>query len=69
MFVIDIPRCQNPNTFSSNMLYSLSIMYKMKLPMIIVFNKSDLCKENKCDEWITDFDSLQVRINNKINNK
>jgi hypothetical protein len=44
------------------MLYSLSIMYKMKLPMIIVFNKKDLCIENKCNEWILDFESLQVRI-------
>jgi hypothetical protein len=43
------------------MLYSLSIMYKMKLPMIIVFNKNDLCTENKCNEWISDFETLQVK--------
>ncbi len=42
------------------MLYSLSIMYKMKLPMILVFNKKDLCEDNKCFEWIYDFETLQV---------
>ena len=59
IYIIDIPRCNNPNTFSSNMLYALSIMYKMKLPLIIAFNKLDLAKENKVIEWMQDYQSLQ----------
>ena len=59
IYIIDIPRCSNPNTFSSNMLYALSIMYKMKLPLIIAFNKLDLAKENKVIEWMQDYQSLQ----------
>lgn len=60
IYIVDIPRCQNPNTFSSNMLYALSIMYKMKLPLILAFNKKDVVSEEQCFEWINDYESLQV---------
>ena len=60
IYIVDIPRCQNPNTFSSNMLYALSIMYKMKLPLILAFNKKDVVGEEQCFEWINDYESLQV---------
>jgi GTPase SAR1 family protein len=62
VYIVDIPRCQNPNTFASNMLYALSIMYKMKLPLILAFNKKDVVKEDQCLEWINDFEALQVGI-------
>ena len=65
IYIIDIPRCNNPNTFSSNMLYALSIMYKMKLPLIIAFNKVDIAKENKVIEWLQDFQSLQDALRKK----
>jgi GTPase SAR1 family protein len=64
IYIVDIPRCQNPNTFASNMLYALSIMYKMKLPMLIVFNKKDAVSEEQCFEWISDFEAFQVQSNN-----
>jgi GTPase SAR1 family protein len=62
IYIIDIPRCNNPNTFSSNMLYALSIMYKMKLPLLIAFNKLDLAKENKVIEWMQNYQSLQSAL-------
>ena len=65
IYIIDIPRCNNPNTFSSNMLYALSIMYKMKLPLLIVFNKLDIAKENKVIEWMQDYLSLQEALKKK----
>ena len=63
IYIIDIPRCNNPNTFASNMLYALSIMYKMRLPLIVVFNKKDIEKENKVFEWVKDYESLQNALN------
>ena len=42
VYVIDTTRCTNPNSFMSNMLYACSIYYKTKLPMLIVFNKTDV---------------------------
>ena len=66
IYIVDIPRCNNPNTFSSNMLYALSIMYKMKLPLILVFNKLDLVKENKVIEWLQDFQSLQDALKKRM---
>jgi GTPase SAR1 family protein len=64
IYLVDIPRCSNPNTFASNMLYALSIMYKMKLPLLIVFNKKDIVSETQCFEWISDYDAFQVLFSN-----
>ena len=60
IYVVDIPRCKNPNTFVSNMLYAISIMYKMRLPLVIAFNKKDIEKEDTVFEWIKDYESLQI---------
>ena len=65
IYIIDIPRCNNPNTFSSNMLYALSIMYKMKLPLLIAFNKADIDKDSKVIEWMNDYESLQSVLKKK----
>ena len=65
IYIIDMPRCSNPNTFSSNMLYALSIMYKMKLPLLIAFNKVDIAKDSKVIEWMNDYDSLQKVLTKK----
>lgn len=61
-YIIDTPRNTNPTTFMSNMLYACSILYKTKLPMIIVFNKTDVTKEDFAREWMTDFESFQRAI-------
>jgi len=37
--VVDTPRCTAPQTFMSNMLQAVSILYKTKLPMLLCFNK------------------------------
>lgn len=62
LYVVDLVRNQNPNTFISNMLYALSIMYKMQLPMILVLNKKDLVKEDMCVSWIKDYTELQSAL-------
>ena len=64
VYVVDIPRCSNPNTFASNMLYAISIMYKMRLPLVIAFNKKDVEKETKVFDWIKDYESLQEALDN-----
>ncbi|GMM58296.1 GTPase [Maudiozyma humilis] len=61
-YIVDTPRNSSPTTFMSNMLYACSILYKTKLPMIIVFNKTDVKKEDFAKEWMTDFESFQAAI-------
>lgn len=63
IYVIDLVRNQNPNVFVSNMLYALSIMYKMQLPLVIVYNKKDIVKEDLCVKWMKDYNLLQSAIN------
>ena len=39
LYVVDTVKCQDPVTFMSNMMYAVSILYKLKLPFLLVFNK------------------------------
>lgn len=39
VYVMDTVRSVSPVTFMSNMLYACSILYKTKLPFIVVMNK------------------------------
>eukprot|EP00127_Corallochytrium_limacisporum_P002423 Clim_evm64s119 gene=Clim_evmTU64s119 len=55
LFIVDTPRCTSPITFMSNMLYACSIMYKNRLPMVIVFNKIDVADSRPAREWMDDF--------------
>ncbi|PWN35486.1 uncharacterized protein FA14DRAFT_160615 [Meira miltonrushii] len=58
-YIIDTPRTLAPATFMSNMLYACSIMYKTKLPFIIVFNKTDVQDHQFAMEWMDDFEKFQ----------
>ena len=62
VYVIDTPRTTNTTTFMSNMLYACSVLYKTKLPFVIVFNKSDIVKHDFAIKWMTDFESLQEAV-------
>jgi len=41
---MDLERSTSPITFMSNMLYACSVLYKTKLPFIVVLNK--VCLKN-----------------------
>jgi hypothetical protein len=41
----------------SNMLYSCSVLYKSRLPMVCVFNKVDVVACEFALEWMTDFEA------------
>ncbi|GAO18692.1 uncharacterized protein UV8b_00051 [Ustilaginoidea virens] len=58
-YVVDTPRTASTSTFMSNMLYACSILYKTKLPMILVFNKTDVKDASFAKEWMTDFEAFQ----------
>lgn len=61
-YIIDTPRTSSTSTFMSNMLYACSILYKTKLPMILVFNKTDVKDAEFAKEWMTDFDAFQAAL-------
>lgn len=61
-YIIDTPRTGSTSTFMSNMLYACSILYKTKLPMILVFNKTDVKDADFAKEWMTDFESFQAAL-------
>ncbi|KAJ3076563.1 hypothetical protein HK102_005392 [Quaeritorhiza haematococci] len=62
VYIIDTPRSTSPATFMSNMLYACSILYKTKLPFVLVFNKTDVVSHDFAVEWMTDFESFQAAL-------
>jgi GTPase SAR1 family protein len=62
LYIIDTPRSTSPTTFMSNMLYAVSILYKTKLPFVLVFNKTDVVSHDFCVEWMQDFEVFQQAI-------
>jgi hypothetical protein len=61
-YIIDTPRTTAPATFMSNMLYACSILYKTKLPFILVFNKTDVQSHQFALEWMQDFEEFQTAL-------
>ena len=67
-YIIDTPRTSSTSTFMSNMLYACSILYKTKLPMILVFNKIDVKDADFAKEWMTDFEAFQAALKQEEDN-
>lgn len=61
-YIIDTVRSTSCTTFMSSMLYACSILYKTKLPIIIVFNKTDVQDATFAKEWMTDFEVFQEAL-------
>ncbi|KAJ9581278.1 hypothetical protein L9F63_023550 [Diploptera punctata] len=58
VYVMDTVRSVNPVTFMSNMLYACSILYKTKLPFIIVMNKNN----SYAVQWMQDFETFHEAL-------
>ncbi|KAI6145023.1 hypothetical protein BKA82DRAFT_147578 [Pisolithus tinctorius] len=61
-YIVDTPRTTAPATFMSNMLYACGILYKTKLPFILVFNKTDVESHDFALEWMRDFEAFQAAL-------
>eukprot|EP00249_Psilotum_nudum_P019236 c27156_g1_i1 orf=84-1187(+) len=61
-YIIDTPRSTSPVTFMSNMLYACSILYKTRLPLLLVFNKTDVAQHQFALEWMEDFEAFQAAV-------
>ncbi|KAL0892453.1 hypothetical protein ABMA27_015563 [Loxostege sticticalis] len=62
VYVMDTVRSVAPGTFMSNMLYACSILYKTRLPFIVVMNKTDVVDNAYAVEWMRDFESFQEAL-------
>lgn len=59
LFVADTTRCVNAQTFVSTMLYASGIMLKQQLPLVVLFNKTDVVSADMAILWMKDPDALQ----------
>lgn len=62
VYVMDIVRSTSPTTFMSNMIYACSILYKTRLPFIVVLNKIDVQDHAFAIEWMRDFEAFHEAI-------
>lgn len=62
VYIMDVTRCTSPTTFMSNMLYACSILYKAKLPFILVLNKVDETPSQFILDWMEDFETFQSAL-------
>jgi translation initiation factor IF-2 len=44
------------------MLFACSILYKLRLPFVIAFNKIDVLRHDFAQEWMTDFEAFQTAL-------
>ena len=67
LYVIDSYRCQSPNVFLSNLLFSgneclmflESIKYRFeKYPFVLILNKCDSADGDKLINWMTDYEKF-----------
>jgi len=61
-FVVDTPQCTSPQTFMSNMLQACSILYKFQLPLLLVFNKTDVTDHQFAELWMGDFEEYAAAL-------
>ncbi|KAG5518353.1 hypothetical protein PMAC_003150 [Pneumocystis sp. 'macacae'] len=61
-YIVDTVRSRSCTTFMSSMLYACSILYKTKLPLVVVFNKTDVQDAGFAREWMTDFEAFQSAL-------
>uniref|UniRef100_A0A6U3WXC7 GPN-loop GTPase n=1 Tax=Ditylum brightwellii TaxID=49249 RepID=A0A6U3WXC7_9STRA len=65
-FVVDTPRCAaSPHTFMSNMLYACSMLYRTRLPLVVVFNKTDVVSHDFAQEWMEDYEAFQEALDER----
>ncbi|XP_064121540.1 GPN-loop GTPase 1-like [Macrobrachium nipponense] len=67
VYVLDVVRSANPQTFMSNMLYACSILYKYKLPFVIAMNKIDIISCKFAMDWLKDFEEFQDAMASESN--
>ncbi|XP_012159577.1 GPN-loop GTPase 1 [Ceratitis capitata] len=67
VYVMDVVRSISPTTFMSNMLYACSILYKARLPFIVVLNKIDVQDHDFAVEWMSDFEAFQEALEKEQN--
>lgn len=61
-YIVDTPRCASPQSFMTNMLQACSILYKTRLPLLLLFNKVDVTRHEFALEWMTNFEALSAAL-------
>jgi len=65
LYVIDTPRCENPQVLMGNMLQAVSILYRMRANLVLVFNKVDVTPHEPFLELLLDLNLFQCELERK----
>ena len=62
LYIVDLARATHPLTFVSNILYSCSVLYKSRLPLMMIINKVDITSADFIREWLNDSDTFDKAL-------
>jgi len=62
LYVMDTPRVSDAQVFMLNMLQCLSIVYKTKLPVVMVYNKVDIVGHEFAGLWMKDLNLISSAL-------
>mmetsp|Transcript_42687 Transcript_42687/g.106591 ORF Transcript_42687/g.106591 Transcript_42687/m.106591 type:complete len:320 (-) Transcript_42687:252-1211(-) len=65
-YVVDTPRSNRPVTFMSNMLYACSVLYKIRLPFVLCFNKIDVESHSFALDWMNNPEKYRDDLHHDI---
>ncbi|KAH9258277.1 hypothetical protein BASA81_003326 [Batrachochytrium salamandrivorans] len=65
VFVVDTPSMQSASTFVSVLFHACGVMLRTQLPMVLVFNKTDLHSADEQLVWMDDLDALQTALDDE----
>lgn len=65
VFVVDTPSMQSASTFVSVLFHACGVMLRTQLPMVLVFNKTDLHSADTQFVWMDDLDALQTALDDE----
>jgi len=60
-YILDTSRSNNnPQIFVSNMLQAISVLYKSRIQLVLLFNKVDITRSVQIRTWLEDFEKFQA---------
>jgi len=67
LYILDTVQCQNPQILMSNMLQAVSVLYRSRLRVILVFNKTDIISHSPLLALLSDVNAFQKELENAGN--
>lgn len=67
IYLVDSHNSSDASVFMSNMMYAVSLMCRYEVPVLCTFNKTDIERSTKIEEWARDYEAFRSSLDeNKL---